>query len=149
MLSDPRRPATSTEHAAKQALLATLKSETVAMLDAVQAVKKARSDLAAQRGSDRRAGALDRKLENWLNVTVEANDRHFIDPGHSSERLDFNLLAVIGMVDNMDAPITAGLSERVADVRAEWAKRRAEYLALAAETTALGMVPAGAAAGAP
>lgn len=149
VLPDPRRPTTSTEHAAKQALLATLKSETVAMLDAVQAVKKARSDLAARRGSDRRAGALDRQLENWLNVTVEANDRHFIDPGHSSERLDFNLLAVIGMVDNMDAPITAGLSERVADVRAEWAKRRAEYLALVAETAALGMVPAGAAAGAP
>lgn len=141
VLPDPRRASTAADQTAKQALLATLKAETIAMLDAVQAVKTARrelqSSLAVMDGSRRRAGAaLDARFDTWLNLTVEANDRHFIDPGHSSERLDFNLLAVLGMVDNMDAPITAGLSQRVADIRAEWVKRQAEYLALSREVAA-------------
>ena len=140
VMPDPRRTTTATQNAEKQALLATLKAETIAMLDAVQAMKTARSELqatiAANPRSKRAGGALDAKLDTWLNVTVEANDRHFIDPSHSSERLDFNLLSVIGMVDNMDAPITAGLAQRVSDVRAEWQKRRAEYVALSSEVAA-------------
>lgn len=152
VLPDPRRTSTVADHAAKQALLGTIKAETIAMLDAVQAIKAARREVQAtpadRDGRGRRAGtALDARLDNWLNLTVEANDRNFIDPGHSSERLDFNLLAVLGTVDNMDAPITAGLSQRVADVRAEWTKRRAEYLALSSEAAAFQAAAGSSAAG--
>lgn len=140
VLPDPRRAATAAQNAEKQALLATLKAETVAMLDAVQAMKTARTELQSAMGADpssrRAATGVDARIEKWLNLTVEANDKHFIDPSHSSERLDFNLLSVLGMVDNMDAPITAGLAQRVADVRAEWVKRRAAYVALSSEVAA-------------
>jgi photosystem II stability/assembly factor-like uncharacterized protein len=140
VMPDPRRTTTAAQHAEKQALLAMLKAETIAMLDAVQAMKTARGEvqatIAANPGSKRAGAAIDARLDRWLNVTVEANDRHFIDPSHSSERLDFNLLSVLGMVDNMDAPITAGLAQRVGDVRAEWVKRRAEYIALSSEVAA-------------
>jgi hypothetical protein len=64
---------------------------------------------------------------------VEINDKHFIDPSHSAERLDFNLLSVLGMVDTMEAPITGGLTDRVNDVRSEWTRRSAEFDQLRAE----------------
>lgn len=143
VLPDPRKATTPAQHAAKQALLAAIRSEAMAMLDAVQEVKAAREqvqavlcDPQASQSARRTGAALDKRLEEWLNVTVEADDPHFIDPSHSSERLDFNLLAVLGMVDNMDAPITGGLTQRVGDVRAEWHKRRREYLELNSDVAA-------------
>jgi photosystem II stability/assembly factor-like uncharacterized protein len=136
VLPDPRTTIADSDRAAKQALLVTIRNETVALLDAVGAVKKARRDMkatladpaVARNARAVKAGAaLDARIDKWLDLTIEINDRHFIDPGHSSERLDFNLLAVMGMVDQMEAPITSGLARRVSDVRAEWTKRRAEY----------------------
>jgi hypothetical protein len=148
VLPDPRSTTSSAQNAEKQALLAALKGETIALLDAVQEMKAARAALQAKLADSgsggnararRSARALDARLDKWLDLTVEANDRHFIDPSHSSERLDFNLLSTIAMVDNMDAPITSGLAQRVADVRAEWTKRRAEYLALKGEVSVLAL----------
>lgn len=139
VLPDPRIPTTVAQSAQKQALLAAIRQDTVAMLDTVQAAKQARRDLkeamaspAVARNAEagRAAAALDSRLDHWLDKTVEINDAHFIDPSHSSERLDFNLLAVLGMVDTMDAPITSGLEDRVTDVRAEWVSRRAEFLGI-------------------
>jgi photosystem II stability/assembly factor-like uncharacterized protein len=127
VLPDPRRMTTPAQSAQKLTLLEAIRADTIALLDEVQEVKAARG----------RSAGLDRRLEAWLNLTVEANDTNFIDPSHSAERLDFNLLAVLQMVDAMDAPITGGLTQRVADVRAEWQARHAEYLALRREIDAL------------
>lgn len=139
VLPDPRVTISESDQAAKQALLATIKGETVALLDAVGVVKQARRSLkatladpdVANNAKPLKAGAvLDAKLDKWLDLMIEINDKHFIDSGHSSERLDFNMLAVMGMVDQMDAPITSGLAQRVSDVRGEWVTRRTEYDAL-------------------
>ena len=145
VLPDPRLQSDPAQNAAKQALLGAIKADTVAMLDAVQSMKAARASLqasladpsVARSGKAKRAGqAIDKKLERWLDLTVEINDRHFVDPSHSSERLDFNLLSVLAMVDTMDPPLTAGLIQRVGDVRAEWTRRRSEHEALLGEVTA-------------
>ena len=131
VLADPRTPVPAAQQAEKQALLAAIRSDTVALLDAVQEAKAWRTELAALQpaGPETAAAAreLDSKLERWLDLTVEIDNKHFIDPSHSAERLDFNLLSVLGMVDTMDAPITGGLMDRVDDVRSEWATRRAEF----------------------
>jgi hypothetical protein len=140
VLPDPRVAFAPAQEAEKQALLRAIQGETVELLDAVQAMKAARagiqSTMAASPAARRAGAALDKRIERWLDLTVEINDKHFVDPSHSSERLDFNLLSVLGMVDNMDPPLTAGLLDRVGDVRKEWQQRRSEYSALSEEAAA-------------
>lgn len=134
VLSDPRKRISPQAQSEKQALLQTIHSEADALLKAVDVMKAARADvqrhLAADPGSPalKVAGAaVTQRITEWLNATIEEGNRFFVDSGHSPGRLDFNLLAVLAMVDNMDAPITSGLLDRVGDVREEWARRRAEY----------------------
>jgi len=146
VMPDPRTAISDSEQAQKQALLAAIRGDTIALLDDVQQAKAWRQKLGSAIASPAlssdpskaaAARALDSKVDRWLDLTVEINDKHFIDPSHSAERLDFNLLSVLGMVDTMDAPITGGLIDRVSDVRSEWATRRKEFELLKAEVEAL------------
>ena len=137
VLADPRLSVPDAQQAEKQALLAAIRKDTIALLDSVQQAKTWRKELAPALAARRAAGSaarqLDERLDRWLDSTVEINDKHFIDPSHSAERLDFNLLSVLGMVDTMEAPITGGLTDRVNDVRSEWTRRSAEFDQLRAE----------------
>jgi photosystem II stability/assembly factor-like uncharacterized protein len=137
VLPDPRVSISDAQQAEKQALLASIRSDTIALLDAVQQAKAWRQELtpalSARNGAASAARQLDSKLNRWLDATVEIDNMHFIDPSHSAERLDFNLLSVLGMVDTMDAPITGGLMDRVNDVRSEWTTRRKAFEALKEE----------------
>jgi photosystem II stability/assembly factor-like uncharacterized protein len=152
---DPRVTASDGQYLERQVLLGAIKADSVALLDAVQVMKAAHQSLqqriadpilARDRKAIRAAIAFDRRIERWLDLTVEINNRHFVDPSHSAERLDFNLLAVLGMVDNMDPPLTAGMIERVGDVRGEWTRRKSEYEALNSELAALPAAPTASAA---
>jgi hypothetical protein len=146
VIPDPRTAISDSQQAQKQALLAAIRNDTIALLDDVQKAKAWRQKLglviaspalSSNPSKAAAARALDSKVDRWLDLTVEINDKHFIDPSHSAQRLDFNLLSVLGMVDTMDAPITGGLIDRVSDVRSEWVTRRKEFELLQAEVEAL------------
>lgn len=134
VLPDPRLPVPDAAQAEKAALLAAIYAEADALQRAVEELRAIRAGL----GRSPRDQALAKRIGAWLDATVEESNANFIDAGHSPERLDFNQLAILSMVDEMDAPITGGLARRVADVRAEWAKRRAEHDAIRAEARAGG-----------
>jgi photosystem II stability/assembly factor-like uncharacterized protein len=134
VLPDPRLPVPAAAQAEKAALLAAIYGEADALQRAVEELRAIR----AQLGSTARDRALAQRIGTWLDATIEESNPNFIDAGHSPERLDFNQLVILSMVDEMDAPITGGLARRVADVRAEWAKRRAEHDAILAEARAAG-----------
>lgn len=80
--------------------------------------------------------ALVDRIDGWMNAVVEEDDEHFLDALHSPARLDFNLMWLLGEVDRMEPPITAGMAERVADVRGGWSRRHAEYEAIVEEDPA-------------
>jgi photosystem II stability/assembly factor-like uncharacterized protein len=156
VMPDPRISASDLQYAERQALLAAIKADSLALLDAVQVMKTAHQALRQRladpvftrnRKAARVVAALDGRIDRWLDLTVEINDKNFVDPSHSAERLDFNLLAVLGMVDTMDPPLTSGLLQRVGDVRAEWVARKAEYEVLSREAAALDTPTVAAAAG--
>ncbi len=138
---DPRSKATPTADAQKQALLAAIVAESDEMGVQIGDLKATRADLEATMANPavakdpaamKAVKALYTKIDAWLNVTIEANDKHFVDFQHSPLRLDMNILSLLGPVDGMDAPLTGGLMSRVSDVRGEFARRRGEYQALMA-----------------
>ena len=73
---------------------------------------------------------LSDKITDWLNKVIDEDEAHYIDPLHSWNRLDFNLVGLLGMVDRMDPPLTSGMLQRVSDVRAQWAEMDRAYRSL-------------------
>lgn len=139
---DPASKATPEAHSEKQALLAALIAESDAMGVEIGELKALKADLEATVAdaavarsprARRAAEALQAKVEAWLDATIEANNKHFVDFQHSPLRLDMNILSLLAPIDEMDPPLSSGLMSRVSDVRSEYTKHRREYEAIMAE----------------
>jgi len=134
VLDDPRSVASSDEHLRKQELLAAIRHDADAAQQAIESLKQVRGQidqlLALSGGQSdivSAGSAVVDKITAWLASVIEESNEHFIDPLHSSGRLDFNLVGLIGMVDSMEPPLTSGMLERVSDVRNDWNARSGEY----------------------
>lgn len=136
VLPDPRSDVPAEEHAKKQALLADIYADAEAVQQAVESLKHVREQIENVIALSMNGGAseiadkgeeLTAKIGDWLHAVIEERDRPVLDALHRPARLDFNLLAMLETVDAMKPPLTAGVQERVADLRAEWATRAEEY----------------------
>lgn len=136
VLPDPRVDVSPGDREQKQALLAGIYADVEELQEAAEELKYIRTRVRHLTGlAEESAGgeiveagrALDGEIGAWLDAVVEEGDERFIDALHSPARLDFNLLWALGEVDEMDPPVTAGMAERVEDLRREWERRRAEY----------------------
>lgn len=136
VLPDPRLDVSAEAREEKQDLLADLYAEAVALQESAEELKRVRTEVRSLTNMAERSGPeevdeagarLEKRIGRWLDGVVEESDPHFLDALHSPARLDFNLLWLLGQVDEMNPPITEGMANRVADVRGEWEKRRDEY----------------------
>ncbi|MEJ8566355.1 WD40/YVTN/BNR-like repeat-containing protein [Elongatibacter sediminis] len=133
VLDDPRAPAPASAHRAKQSLLAAVHRDADAAQRAVETLKRIRDknrqlmELAGDEDLNRAGEAVNARISAWLEAVIEEDNPHYIDPLHSSRRLDFNLVGLLGMADNMIPPLTAGMQERIEAVRAQWSTQHAEY----------------------
>jgi hypothetical protein len=134
VLNDPRSTASPAEHLNKQELLAAIRGDADAAQQAIESLKQVRRQidqlLAMSEDQSDIVGAGNAvvdKITAWLDDVIEESNEHFIDSLHSSGRLDFNLVGLIGMVDRMEPPLTSGMLERVKDVRDDWNARSGDY----------------------
>jgi photosystem II stability/assembly factor-like uncharacterized protein len=136
---DRRSNSTGDAQSVKQSLLAAIVAESDAMGSEIGELKALKADLeatlldAAPGNRSKAVKALDARVAAWLNDTIEANNKHFVDFEHSPMRLDLNILSLLGPIDDMDPPLTDGLMNRVSDVRGQFARFKRDYEAIMAD----------------
>lgn len=134
--SDPRIPLSAAESSQKQALLQSIYAEADSLLEQVAALRTIHSDAEAlrkimqgnQSAELENAGfALVAQIDDWLVRNVEEGDKNFVEAGHSPSRLDFSLFEVLNLVDGSHTPLTQGVLDRVANVRARYSVALNDY----------------------
>lgn len=136
VIADPRISESAADVSQKQALLQAIYAEATDLRKMVVNLRAMRSSVEALSNiikKDQSAAlesaenALVEKIDEWLIHTVEEGDNNFVDAGHSPGRLDFSLFEVLKLVDRSHTPLTQGVLNRVADVRARYSVALIEY----------------------
>jgi len=65
--------------------------------------------------------SLTGSITDWEEALVQRRQRTFQDVINFRNKLDAQILALIGSVDGSEPPVTAGARQRWADLREEWA----------------------------
>lgn len=136
VIGDPRIPSSAADIAQKQALSQAIYAEAARLREGVLNMRMLRSDIEAlnkimktnQSAKLEDAGnTLVSQIDDWLERTVEEGNEEFVDAGHSPSRLDFSLFEILNLVDGSHTPLTQGVLNRVADVRAQFSVALEEY----------------------
>lgn len=132
---DPRATASEAAYAELEAKLDEASGLLRALLKAVDAARAAQGQIAAQTeltADHDSAGMIARRgeeasaaLEAWIATVVQPKHETYDDDINWPNMLDVQIRHVIDAMDGADAPVTAGAKERLADLSAQWAERRA------------------------
>ncbi|MEQ9397855.1 MAG: hypothetical protein RJQ04_01680 [Longimicrobiales bacterium] len=131
VLPDPRRSATQAEYAAQDRFLAQAQEAIRDLYRSVidlQSVREQVDAVIANTADHPRAdtvaavgGALTERITGWEDQVVQTRQRTFQDVINYLNQLDAQFLALVGSVDGVEPPVTAGARTRLSDLSDEWA----------------------------
>jgi photosystem II stability/assembly factor-like uncharacterized protein len=133
---DPRRHATATQYAAQDRFVSEAQNavrdlyESIISMrsirDQVDAVVSATADQPTADTIAAAASALTDGITAWEEEVVQPKQRTFQDVINFVNRLDAQILALIGSVDGQEPPVTRGAETRLRDLMEIWKERATE-----------------------
>jgi hypothetical protein len=136
VLPDPRRDATMAQYAEQDRFVAEAQAMARDLYASVMALRSVRDQVDAivesaeeteYADTVRAVGeALGERITGWEEEVVQPRQRTFQDVINYLNRLDAQILALVGSVEGTEPPVTAGARERLGDLGELWSARAGE-----------------------
>jgi len=134
---DPRLDASVSEIESWSETLAEVKGLVNASLTALEEIRKSRQQIEAllleypEEDSLQSAGAVAiEKIKAWDGEIIQVKHQTYEDEDAWETKLAGQLRYLMDVIDETGAPVTGGALLRLEDLKAEWARRQAELLAI-------------------
>jgi hypothetical protein len=143
LLPDPRNDATPADYAFLDRKLQEVTDLLNELLDRLQAVRKARSQIEAllqDHGDDADIRAVGesaiKRLSDWENLVTQVNYGTYEDEDAMPPMLDVHIRHVLDVMDEAGAPVSEGSLQRLEDLKVQWREQTMELEAINASDIA-------------